>query len=301
MLLVGAVSALAWNEPTHMVTADIAYSTLRAENPAALARVGRLLMRHPEYENWVKALPAELTPEERNRRLLMVAATWPDKLKYDNALKRKYAAYNHPEWHYINYPYTPGQPPAWTAPSPNILDGYKAELRILASNGNVARRAIALCWVLHLTGDAHCPMHAVALITGDYPAPAGDKGGNSFYVRTKAENKTARKLHEIWDNLITGSDRFQNVRKHADRVCALHPRASLPEAKELRLEEVLRSETYPAAVHHAYLDGALRGGTRERDAPALPADYLDNAERAAEKLAALAGYRIAGVLASALR
>jgi hypothetical protein len=302
ILLFCCMPALAWNTPTHMVTASVAYSTLREQHPAALAKAVALLKAHPEYVNWAKHDLPDVPAEERDRYLLMLAARWADDIKTDRGMRTRYKAYNHPEWHYINYPYTPGTTSGWTAPAPNIVTGYAAELKVLAAPGTAARRAIALCWVLHLIGDAHCPLHAISLINADYPAPTGDKGGNGFYVKTKAENRSAMNLHSLWDGPITGSDRFKNVRDHGTALMAILPLAQFPAAQDTRLEWILKNETYPAAVQHAYLNGTLKGSTAaSENAPVLPEGYLQNAKAVAEKRVTLAGYRMARVIALAVK
>ncbi len=73
---------------------------------------------------------------------------------------------------------------------------------------------MALCWVLHLTGDVHQPLHTTSLITEQYPLPKGDEGGNKFFIRV-TPNSSGINLHSFWDGLIIGSDRFQSVRNKA--------------------------------------------------------------------------------------
>jgi hypothetical protein len=53
------------------------------------------------------------------------------------------------------------------------------------------KRAIALCWVLHLVGDIHQPLHAAALFSKD--SLKGDRGGNAAFMpwRGKPENLPA--------------------------------------------------------------------------------------------------------------
>ncbi len=57
-------------------------------------------------------------------------------------------------------------------------------------------KAVALCWLLHLVGDLHQPLHAATLLARaeslpksgfdpapDFAAPGGDEGGNRLAVR----------------------------------------------------------------------------------------------------------------------
>ena len=63
-----------------------------------------------------------------------------------------------------------------------------------ASNAN---RAVALCWILHIVGDMHQPLHNVALFSKPY-FPNGDRGGNDISV---LEGDQTKNLHWWWDGL----------------------------------------------------------------------------------------------------
>lgn len=85
----------------------------------------------------------------------MYAARWPDDIRGDRA-------WDHPEWHYINAPLTrdgvSGSPPA----APNILTALEQASEVLQKPSSTdAEKAVALCWVFHLVGDVHQPLHAV--------------------------------------------------------------------------------------------------------------------------------------------
>jgi S1/P1 Nuclease len=84
-------------------------------------------------------------------------------------------------------PYKPAGQPAsvkTVAPPPeNILNAYPRNLEIVRSTAPNNERAVALCWVFHLLGDAHQPLHTTKLFTTQFPAPEGDRGGTRFYIR----------------------------------------------------------------------------------------------------------------------
>ena len=114
--------------------------------------------------------------------LFMLAARWPDDIRDD-------ADYHHGRWHYINMPFKPaGQPDSVAAPPPdpdNIIRAYEQNLAIVSSeNASSDQKAIALCWIFHLVGDAHQPLHTVAPYTTEYPR--GDKGGNAILILREA-------------------------------------------------------------------------------------------------------------------
>src|SRR5690242_17755160 len=104
--LLFAGSAVAWNRAGHMVSGAIAYDELQRTAPAAAARVAAILRQHPQYESRWKPQFAGMNDQDQQRYLFMLAARWPDDIRGDSA-------FDHPLWHYIDYPYKPkGQPPS---------------------------------------------------------------------------------------------------------------------------------------------------------------------------------------------
>jgi hypothetical protein len=229
-------SALAWNKAGHMVSGAIAYADLQQTHPQTLAQVVALLKTHPHFATkWKPKLTQSFVgPDERDLLLFMLAARWPDDIRGDTA-------FHHGPWHYINFPYKPaGQPGSVQTAEPlpeNVLSAYQANLDIV--RGAVpGARAVALCWIFHLIGDVHQPLHTVALFTTQFPTPEGDRGGTRFYIRVKPTTRTTISLHEFWDDLILGSERFQSVRNRATelRLQPDHARAQLPELQETSFE-----------------------------------------------------------------
>jgi hypothetical protein len=107
----------------------------------------------------------------------------------------------------INLPYKPeGQPGSVQTVEPppeNVLSAYQANLDIVRGTAP-GDRAVALCWVFHLLGDMHQPLHTIKLFTTQFPAPEGDRGGTRFYIRVKPTNATTISLHAFWDDLVLG-------------------------------------------------------------------------------------------------
>src|SRR5215472_14395918 len=157
-VLVAVSSAFAWSKAGHMVSGAIAYADVKHTSPEILARVIALLKSHPHYQTkWVPRLAQlNLSAEEQELYLFMLAARWPDDIRGD-------AAFHHGAWHYINLPYTPEGQPASVQPvdppSDNILTAYQTNLDMVQSTAQDATRAVALCWVFHLIGDVHQPLH----------------------------------------------------------------------------------------------------------------------------------------------
>src|SRR5688500_7622292 len=73
----------AWNIPGHMVSGALAYRELKAKDPRAVSKVVDLLKKHPQYEQLFapKLADENLSTEEKDLYLFMLAARWPDDIK----------------------------------------------------------------------------------------------------------------------------------------------------------------------------------------------------------------------------
>lgn len=97
--------------------------------------------------------------EDRDLYLLMLAARWPDDIRGNRT-------YDHPAWHYINFPIKPvGQPDSVTTKPPadeNILKALEQQAAVIRGTGPASEKAVALCWLLHLIGATWqpCPEEA---------------------------------------------------------------------------------------------------------------------------------------------
>ena len=286
--------ALAWSRDGHMVTGAIAYARLRAEDPDALAAVLTALRAHPHFDDLLQA-PQEwgLDGEDRDLAVFMNAARWADDIRSD-----RFEAYNESRWHYVNYHYTGDELTPPGAPSDDgfllwALDENRRRLRTESGHN----RAVALTWLFHLVGDIHQPLHTIARHT---PAtPAGDRGGNLFFVRVGPDEETIN-MHWLWDDLVIGTNRFTAVRQRAIEL------RQTPGATPEALAEQTASmdfngwaeEGVHLAVEHIYRNGELEGGTREHGL-LLPDDYIAAVQPLARQRATLAGYRLARLLAEA--
>jgi hypothetical protein len=296
ILLVTVPSALAWNKAGHMVSGAIAYADLQQFTPETLTRVIALLKSHPQFQTkWApRFAQLHLSSEEQELYLFMLAARWPDDIRGD-------PTFHHGAWHYINLPYKPeGQPTSVQTVDPppdNILQAYQTNLDILRIPAPESTKAVALCWVFHLIGDVHQPLHTVALFTTQFPPPEGDRGGTRFYIRAR-EGASIISLHTFWDDLILGSERFQSVRNTATalRLQPDHARAQLPELRETSFEQWAKQESFNLAKEHAYRNGQLRGSRDQQNGEVFPADYIATVKPLAERRIVLAGYRLADVL-----
>jgi hypothetical protein len=294
--------ALAWNRPGHMVSGAIACQELRRTNPQALGRVVALLKRHPDYERlWrARVKDAQAQGIDEAEALLMQAARWPDDARA--RLRGREG------WHYINLPYAPNGGPAPEPPAVNILSAYQTNLGLVRGSGlppgrqGRIARAEALCWVLHLVGDVHQPLHTVSLfLAPQFGGRTGDRGGTRFYIRARADRATIS-LHTLWDDMVLGSERPRSVSQKATLLRSTYGRGALPElADETDFRNWAQREGLSLAHATAYQQGTLQSGPNKRSGVVLPPGYLEEAKPVAEKRLALAGYRLADLLARLFR
>ena len=297
LVTLAAGPATAWNGGGHMVTGAIAYALLEKDAPDVLAKAVAVLQAHPQYEKlWKKG--CEARPEaERGLYLFMVAGKWADDIRGSD--------YDRPKWHYINYGFKPdGQPDTVKAGTPdpeqNIVLAYALNFDKLKAGPEAVDRAVPLCWLFHLVGDVHMPLHATTLFTEAYPD--GDRGGNKFFVKVGPDGKGLN-LHYLWDGLITGSTDFRDVKNLATEL-RLRPefaRDKLTELAEESFENWAKVESFELAKTVVHRNGTLKGGTGEFSAVELPADYTKTGKALAERRGVLAGYRIAEKLKAALK
>ena len=289
--LLAALPASGWNRTGHMATGAIAYDDLIRGSPATIARTVAILRQHPQYESRWKPQVAGMSEQDQERFLFMLAARWPDDIRGDSA-------FDHPLWHYIDYPYKPrGQPASVAALPPaveNIVMAFQQNVAVVQGPASDDQKAVALCWIFHLMGDGHQPLHTAMLFTTEFPE--GDRGGNLFYVRTNRASAATENLHAYWDNLLGREDQYGAARERAGALENAHPRASLPEFADPHFEDWLRRESFPLAVSSVYRKGKLKVSTDPKHGTLLSPDYQASALRVADRRVALAGYRLADLL-----
>ena len=94
----------AWNRGGHLVTGALAYEELEKSSPKALAELIAILPSHPAFSKWQSDLGDSPTVD-RTKALLMLAAAFAD-----DARIGQWKRFDKPNWHYVNFKYTPGQP-----------------------------------------------------------------------------------------------------------------------------------------------------------------------------------------------
>jgi hypothetical protein len=284
--------ALAWNTAGHMVSGAIAYTELQAKAPQSVPRVIALLKKHPDYASKWQTQLSTVPQGDRDLYLFMLATRWSDDTRQTTE--------DRPTWHYVNLPFKLGSTAATVPTSPageeNILTALQQNRTLLDAPGTTPKKAIALTWIFHLTGDIHQPLHTTKAVSTQFPLPEGDRGGTHFYIRAK-EGRSTISLHKFWDDLILGSDRFQSVRNQAIslRQNADYQRDRLSELTETSFENWGKKESYKLAPQ-VYEN--LQSGTKT-NGKVLPEGYTDTAKSIAERRMALAGYRLADYLKAA--
>ena len=221
--------------------------------------------------------------------VFMRASTWPDEIR------RRGNPYDHPNWHFVDYPLEPPTFPDKPSPYPtnDILYGIaQSEKMLSATNASDEERAVYLSWLIHLIGDLHQPLHCCTFVNADYPAPTGDKGGNSFFVKP---GERGVNLHSIWDQALGSRANPRTAYTEAIRLAAegTHTRKNLTELTKDKSVEVWSQESRALAIEAGYLKGNLKGSKQAEDAPPLPDGYTKTMKDVAEKQAALAGFRLA--------
>jgi hypothetical protein len=265
----------------------IAAGAYRDLSPKVQEKVTVCLKSHPEYENWAKAYASGPSNIDFATYVFLRSSTWPDEIR------RRGSNYDHPHWHYINYPLKPPSFRFEPGPTPDddILNGISQCEKVLSDKRAPAElRAADLSWLVHLIGDLHQPLHCAALITATYPPPAGDKGGNDFYVKPAREGI---RLHSFWDQLLGRSANPHTACNEAIRLEADLPRKSLHELSKAKTPVKWSLESRTLAIEKVYLDGKLAGSPSSETAPPLPEDYGKAAKVVAERRAALAAARLA--------
>jgi len=281
--------AFAWTRAGHMVTAAIAYDELMASDPRIVDRIVDMLSHHPERGPFEVAV-ARTTGAERTRRIFLETARWPDDIRG--------GAYDHPSWHAAFRPIIDPQEPPPKSP-PDIV-GYEA-FEALPLNVHMVEdtrapdydRAVALCWVFHIVGDIHQPLHTGELYSRDFPD--GDRGGSRAFVLDPKTHQPIN-LHWFWDDRVSQSDEPDDAFARAHELERKYPRAHfVAELAKTGGITAWADESYAAAKAVAYAPNRPRAKSA---ADAKPVDdaYMKASTDTAEQRLTLAGYRLADLL-----
>lgn len=217
LLSVQAPLALAWDSVGHRLSAAVALEFVEPETAEKLLRI---LQAHPRYQqDFLDQIPDYVDQSDRTalaQWLLGQAAYWPDIARGLPDSERQ--KYNRPGWHYTDGAWvrdsSPFQGNVYVEIDPfpnidgpsgesirteqqvsNVVTGIDYNAAVLTdANAPMTERAVALCWVLHLIGDIHQPLHTGSLFSATLFA-RGDRGGNAIPIGES-------NLHSRWDRAL---------------------------------------------------------------------------------------------------
>ena len=312
LLLSSKVSlALAWDSVGHRLSAAVALEFMQQETIDELLSV---LQAHPRYrQDFLDQIPNSVdqnNPEQLAQWLLGQAAYWPDIARGLPASERR--KYNRPAWHYTDGAwirdsapfqgnvYVRSQPFPDVAGAPadsirseddvsNVVTAIDYNAAVLTdADATMSDRAIALCWVLHLIGDIHQPLHTGSLFTMNLFA-AGDRGGNSIPIGNS-------NLHSRWDRALTENGIAAELPLLIERVSGFSaPRIEGVESdwtawmNESR--DSLKSIVYTQAMREAI--SSADNDNSELGSQTLSESYIAQMQNVARQRLGLAGLRLA--------
>jgi hypothetical protein len=247
LLVLAPGEAAAWNSVGHMAVGKLAHDQLTDGQKRALFA---LLQSHPHFQKYLAAgRPADVSEVEW---AIVRAGVWPDwvRPRKQDSRGADVTRYHRGEDHYVNIPLIePRDQEAFAGKTlidpdlNNILCALKARCgEMLTKTARAEDKAVAVCWIFHLIGDIHQPLHNVAYFSSDKAFVGGDMGGNLFGVRV-AGRKTG--LHAYWDNLLGDDPGYADdspehqarTYQQAMKAAALLRNLKLPAAEEARLAQ----------------------------------------------------------------
>jgi len=283
--------ASAWLGEGHRATATLAYDLLEQRDPEAIAAILRVMQAHPDRARFDSQL-GDLAGRDRERRIFELMAVWPDAVRG--------TAYDHPSWHQSQRIVS-----SVRSVIPFSFGSAQAEFaRNLAvardAGAPEAERAIALCWVMHIVGDMHQPLHAAMWMSWRFPIT--DAGGQWAWVRPAPDADPVR-LHRFWD--AAGRTGGITLAPSASLEAQLVPDPPSEEAEAIAPDPETAFAGWVAhsrklAFEVVYRRGALRRSPSPRSAPVLPPDYIEQARVVSLTQLRAAGDRI-GTLLTGLR
>lgn len=261
-------ASFAWDSVGHRIISAIAYANL---TPKAKQKVDAL----------TTLLDAGYPPQIRFGYI----STLPDKWRQNNKQLSSQ--------HFINFPWQIDNTPATPAVTPNLITALQTNEAILTSPAATStQKANALAYVLHLTEDAHQPLHCINQFSIMFPH--GDGGGNLFPIRSKYANN----LHAYWDQsarFLQSNRRYPFSNKQifqlAQTIQSDYPKSAFGADPDDFSAVNWTTESYNLAKQKVY---GLKPNTKPSAA------YKKMQREVAARQMALAGYRLAGWLNQAL-
>jgi hypothetical protein len=297
VILISVAPALAWNEKGHMVVARLAWLKL---TPAARQTASQILKSHPHYAEYLAAgRPENISVDEW---AFMRAAYWPDWIRSNHSDE-----YHKSTWHYVTAAFVPRQSKLDAshvrAEEPNVVTQIPACVEKVR-RGTDAEKPIYLCWLLHLVGDIHQPLHCASLYNETFPE--GDRGGNLSLVRFGGG--VSIRLHAAWDNMLGESALLPCIEETVAEVQRLEQAEVDAIRRDLAAHPTSADwarESFSSAQRHAYLNGDLAPPNSDNNptddlVPNLSEEYRKNANQVARLAVAKSSQRLANCIVQAL-
>jgi hypothetical protein len=207
--------------------------------PAHRNEVVRVLRLHPRFEeHFLAKMPDSLStaPQaDQDRWIFAYASAWCDAITSNKVSQQDRHRFNRGLWHYVNFPTflndrdketmiggltvnLDNVPTGEDNFNWNIIQAFKNAQRVVSDPASSDEdKAVSLCWMFHLAGDSHQPLHSTALFTmGRFDQ--GDRGGNSI------KTQPGSNLHSVWDGMIIGSGNpsklsdYNDMRQRAQKI-----------------------------------------------------------------------------------
>jgi len=305
-----SVPALAWDSTGHRLSAAVMLEYVDEETRDQLIAI---LSEHPRFrEDFLAEIPRFVDRQNEDAMaewLLGQAAYWPDIARGLPDTERR--RYNRPGWHYENgarmrgateiqgnvyvdlaeFPDIAGangDTITSEAMVGNVTTAIDYNVRLLLDNQTPpAQRAVALCWVLHLIGDIHQPLHAGALFS-PITFSDGDRGGNGISIGES-------NLHSRWDRALASGGVVAEKQIILSGMTAAESTAqNLDELDWTIWLNESRNLLQPTVYADFIIDEIRAADSEERSmrALSLPADYVEQMQQVSRQRLGLAGRRL---------
>ncbi len=308
-LLTASLSTQAWNAAGHQLMSAISWDLMTPKQQNYWVDI---LKHHPRYkQDFEQNIPKQVkrNPHFLNEWIFRQAARWSDLPRnFHSGLKEKY---HHGSWHYINYPLYLDKK-VYTKflnlntnfkgklhNNLNVVQALKGNLAILSKHGATkAQKALALCWVLHLVGDSHQPLHSTALFDKRY-FPKGDRGGNLIQIKGQGRIKN---LHWYWDSRLDNTTSFRIIDLKAKKLNSKYHKQG--RKQQNRAINSWSKKANKLALKEAYTKTVLKPFRRAKrhgaEQPTITIDstYDKRARTVAEKQIVNAAYQLVYLLSS---
>lgn len=207
-------TAQAWGPHGHAAVAAVAWELMSEE--AKQSSVLEIRNHKRFKEIFMNRMPSDVrraNQRTKDKWLFLQAGLAPDTAKdLDDDPDQDH--FHKSKWHYISYPeYLDPSDENLVNPSDslstdigrcglfehwrvkNAVQALKMAECVVRNSRWVSRRGKYLTWLVHLSGDAHQPLHAAKLFTPKL-FNKGDRGGGKIIVTYDGRS---RNLHSLWD------------------------------------------------------------------------------------------------------